>query len=178
MNQTSVTIVVEGVEGSVDWSGNTATLTLSGRLAYGTTYNVTASGKDLAGNTMTTNWTFSTLSVGSIVGVLLDDKGDPMAEILVQLSGGDSATTDSQGNFRFDQLLVGNYTLTVEVEGYEPLTMNVTVEADGTTDLGDIVLVSTDAGSDEGAFPWLMLIIGLGIVAAVAVVAVVYLKKK
>jgi len=178
MNQTSVTIVVDGVEGSVDWSGNTATLTLSGRLAYGTTYNVTASGKDLAGNSMEINWTFSTLAVGSIQGVLLDGNGDPMAGIVVQIIGGENTTTDAQGSFRFDQIIVGNYTLTVEANGYEPLSMNVTVEADGTTDLGDLTLVSTDAGSDEAPFPWLILIIGLVIVAAVAVVAVVYLKKK
>ncbi len=109
MNQTSVEIVVDGVEGGVDWApGNCAALTLSGRLAYGTTYHVTVTGKDLARNAMAASWTFSTMSVGSIQGVLVDGDGDPLARCWVHLSNGDTATTDSQGNFAFDQVIVGN----------------------------------------------------------------------
>jgi parallel beta-helix repeat protein len=178
MNQTSVEIMVDGVEGSVDWSGNTATLTLSQRLAYGTAYNVTVTGKDLAGNPMTVSWTFSTLSVGNVQGKLVDEDGDPMEGIEVRLSNGDTVTTDSQGNFLFEQVGVGNYTLTVEADGYEVLSMGVEVEADGTTDLGELTLVSTDGGGENGGTPWAMLIAILAIIAVVAVAAVVYLKKK
>ena len=52
MNQTAVTIVVDGVTGTVSWNGNVATFTPSAALAYDTSYSVTVSGKDLAGNDM------------------------------------------------------------------------------------------------------------------------------
>ncbi|NLX46793.1 MAG: hypothetical protein GXY70_01275, partial [Euryarchaeota archaeon] len=178
MNQTSVEIVVDGAEGSVDWNGNNATLTLSGRLAYGTAYNVTVTGKDLAGNVMTVNWTFSTMSVGSIQGVLVDGDGDPLAGISVHLSGGDIATTDSQGNFAFDQVIAGNYTLTVDADGYEPMSLNVTVENDGPTDLGEIALVSTGEEDGGGSSIWLYAIIAIVVLAVVGVAAFVFLRKK
>ncbi len=178
MNQTSVEITVDGVEGSVDWSGNTATLTLSQRLAYGTAHNVTVTGTDLAGNSMTTSWTFSTLSVGSVQGKLVNGDGDPLEGIEVRLSNGDNVTTDSQGSFLFEQVGEGNYTLTVDADGYEVLSMSVESAAEGITDLGELTLVSADDGGENGGTPWVMVIAVLAIIAVVAVAAVVYFKKK
>jgi hypothetical protein len=91
-------------------------MTPSQSLVYGTAYNVSVASKDLAG---TASWTFSTLLVGSILGVLVDGVDDPLAGILVHLSNGETATTDAQGNFAFEQVIVGNYALTVDMYGYE-----------------------------------------------------------
>ena len=60
MNQTSTTITVDGVEGTVSWSGNNATFTPSSVLAYGTPYIVTVSGHDSAGNSVTSTGSFAT----------------------------------------------------------------------------------------------------------------------
>ena len=51
----------------------------------------------------------------TIAGVVLDDDGDPVAGIEVQLTGpvSDTAKTDSGGNFQFSNLPPGGYTVSV-----------------------------------------------------------------
>lgn len=61
MDQGSFSMVVSGVDGQISWSGNTAKFIPSSELAYGTTYTVTVSGKDVAGNSLAaTSWSFTT----------------------------------------------------------------------------------------------------------------------
>ncbi|NWF76913.1 MAG: Ig-like domain-containing protein, partial [Nitrospirae bacterium] len=60
------TFIVSGVSGTVTYSGNTATFTPSGNLAYNTTYTatITTGVRDLAGNLMAADytWSFTTTS--------------------------------------------------------------------------------------------------------------------
>src|SRR3990172_4666003 len=61
---TTATFTITGVTGTVAYTGTTATFTPTGNLAYSTTYTatITTGVKDLAGNTMAGNytWTFTT----------------------------------------------------------------------------------------------------------------------
>jgi hypothetical protein len=68
--------------------------------------------------------------VGSVRGqVLLNTNRQPVAKTLVRLSpSGRITESDSSGNFRFDSVLAGKYTVQVTKEGFRSEV--VTVEAD------------------------------------------------
>lgn len=64
---------------------------------------------------------------GSVEGQVQDTQGKPLPGVaIVLLAAGGKAphnqTTDAQGNFHFDALASGVYTVTVTLEGYAPVT--------------------------------------------------------
>jgi hypothetical protein len=75
----------------------------------------------------------------SIVGVVTDMQGTPLVGAVVMIGGEspehhDIATvTDNQGRYRFDGLVPGYYTLTVNAEGYPLQTQQVNVSPTGET---------------------------------------------
>ena len=76
MNESSLSIVMNGVTGVLAWSGDNVTYTPNTVLAYGTNYSVVLAGKDLAGNQVNSTWTFTTLkNAGAIEGVIKDAGG-------------------------------------------------------------------------------------------------------
>jgi len=59
----------------------------------------------------------------SLFGYVTDaDGGEPIAGALVQLSGGYSATTNSQGYYQILNIVPGSYSGQVTAAGYEPYT--------------------------------------------------------
>ncbi len=162
MNEGSVSIVVNGVSGTMSWSGNTATFTPSSSLVYNTRYSVSVSGKDLAGNAMSSSWSFTTETAGTITGTATDSNGNPIANATVTLSNGMTTTTDANGAFVFDNVTAGSYNVTISKSGYQTMTEQVNSTAAGTSDLGSIS-VSSVAGSNDDA------LIAVGVIVIVAV---------
>ena len=56
MNGSSVNATINGTAVKISWRGNNEVLTPSRSLAYDTTYTVSVSGKDLAGNSVLKTW--------------------------------------------------------------------------------------------------------------------------
>ena len=145
MDRDSVSIVVDGVDGTIAWNGNVATFTPSA-LAYGTEYTVTVNGKDIAGNELEEDiWTFTTLKdEGTISGIVKDKDGNTIEGATVTLSSEVSTTTGTDGSFSFDNVPSGSYDLTIEKSGYVKSSKEVTVDIGKNTDLGTIVLQLVD----------------------------------
>jgi hypothetical protein len=194
MNKSSVRIavsskVVISVIGTISWSGNIATFTPWPTLRGHTDYTVTVTGKDLAGNAITTTWTFSTAMVGKMSGTVLDKNGDPVVNATVTLKNvtiaaqnmnhllvltmyndvGDmmTTTTDANGNYTFYDVFIGNYTLTISKDGYKTVSSTVSmtmqvVDSAGMT--ADEIVLTSDDSNDQTTL--------LMIVAAIAVIAV------
>lgn len=68
-------------------------------------------------------------SFGSIYGVVSDNStGEPLANCTVVLSpGGSSKITGSDGRFEFNELTPQQYTVTVQLVGYQTNRKSVTV---------------------------------------------------
>ena len=148
MNAASVTIVVSNsVEGSVVFVDKIATFTPSSNLSYNTTYTVTLSGKDMAGNSVQTEWTFTTLKdEGSIDGTINDADGNPIANALATLSDGRTVTTDPSGGVKFYNVPSGPYTLKLQKDGYGNLTFDVNVIAGRTSFFGVKAMAASSSG--------------------------------
>jgi len=178
MNQTSVSVV--GLIGGLEWEGNTVIFTPAA-LSYNRAYTVLVSGKDLAGNGLDINWTFVTRSVGNLTGVILDENGDPVANVTVTAGGEFTAVTDENGRFLFVNLSVGTYLFEVDAEGFQPFTFNSTVEQGITVDEGTVEMVPEETVGDEddtGSSIWPYVSIAMAVLAVVGVAALVRLRKK
>lgn len=151
MNESSVSVVVDGVTGTIAWNGNDVAFTPSTSLGYGTTYTVDVTGKDLAGNPVAYSWSFTTMkNEGAIDGVIKDADGNPIANATVTLSDG-MTTTDFNGHFSFENVTAGTYTLNVTGAGIEPISQNVTTSAGHTSELGTLsALASLKSSSNDG----------------------------
>ena len=71
-------------------------------------------------------------TTGSLHGKAVADDGGPMPGVTITIDGlgtAGVAVTDSQGEFRFNGLLHGHYSLTVTLEGFQPALSNVTIAA-------------------------------------------------
>lgn len=146
MDQTSVVIDANGVDGTIAWSGNTATFTPSSPLAYSTYYTVTVSGKDLAGNelTGTNSWSFWTKADTKFTGRVQDNFDRYIAGAVVSLSNGASTTTDANGYFQLGDLTGGEYTLTITKENYDVFTRAVSISTGQTHDLYTLEITASD----------------------------------
>lgn len=77
-------------------------------------------------------------SSGSVEGFVSEfTSGDPVTNATIILSGAVDYTTTStsNGSFLFDYVYVGDYTLSCEEEGYNPLEYQITVEEDLTNEV-------------------------------------------
>ncbi|MBI0581488.1 MAG: carboxypeptidase regulatory-like domain-containing protein [Methanomassiliicoccales archaeon] len=143
VDKASIGITVEGVQGSLSWSGDAITFTPSSLLAPGSTYEVTVAGKNAGGDGFSETWSFSTVEDrGTITGIVRDGNGDPVAGATVTLSSGASTTTDDNGRFEFINVSSGNYTVSVSKDGYQTLTMEVEVTPMQFEELGTLSLGS------------------------------------
>ena len=91
-------------------------------------------------------WSFTTQSVGNIDGIVKNNdvfvSGATISikDLNENLVG--STTTDAYGNFAFNDVVIGEYYLYIEVEGMETYTLELNVEAGKTTSLRTIYLPS------------------------------------
>jgi len=167
MNKSSVVIFIQGVSGTVSWNGNIATFTPTA-LGYNEEYSATVSGKDIAGNAVEHDWTFNTIKVGNVEGYLVDDDGNVLVNVLVNLSNGMSTVTDSSGHFLFENVVLGDYSVTADIDGYQEFSADVNVEEAETDDLGSIVMTSLDTDDGPNDDPSsLPLIIGIAVLVII-----------
>ena len=98
-------------------------------------------------------WSFTTQSVGNIDGIVKNnDVFVSGATISIKDLNGNlvgSTTTAGSGNFAFNDVVIGEYYLYIEVEGMETYTLELNVEAGKTTSLGTIYLPSIIATDDS-----------------------------
>ena len=153
MNQTETAISINGMNGSIAWNGNNATLTLSTTLLGNTTYKVTVNGSDLEGNSMnTTAWSFTTASVGRISGIILDASGDPVAKATVTLeySSGhvstplQTTTADANGRYTFYDVAIGQYNISAIKDGSSMACSTITMTSN------DVATGGCDRKCDRG----------------------------
>lgn len=179
MDESSVSVMVEGVEGTLSWDGNTVTFRPSSLFKGNTEYSISVSGRDMAGNELPgTTWNFTTANVGTISGTMTDKNGDPVPGSTVTLKGAMGGTltaiTNSDGEYSFYDVPIGEYTMTVEKRGYEAMTYTIGITSED-VDSGGATLNGTLAVRGlEGT----LLIIGGSIALIAAILAATLLVRK
>ncbi len=198
MDKSSVSLIVEGVEGTISWDGNTATFRPSSLLKGNTEHSVTVSGKDMAGNELPgTTWKFTTANVGTVSGIIKDKNGDPIpgSTVYLKVASASAATevgstfgsesmmgetltaiTNSDGEYAFYDVPIGEYALTIEKGGYESITYAVMITSDAVASGGATVdgTLSFDKGLENT-----MLIIGVAIaMIAATLMAMLFVRRR
>jgi hypothetical protein len=171
MSTASVTVVIDGVQMPVSWSGNEARCTPS-LLERDRPYVVVMYGQDLAGNEVETTWTLGTTGTGEISGTLTDEGGAPLANVIVKLSSGITTSTNAFGQYTFSNVTAGSYTITVEQQGFEPLTMEVEVVGGESTSIGTSRLSAADEGGLSSDVLLLALVLALAITLSLVTLTV------
>jgi len=174
MDRASVSISIPGVYGHTNWSGNTIIFSLDEALAYNRTYQVSVSGKDLAGNSLPPyDWTFRTLqNLGTLQGKVVDGVGSPISGAIVHLENGQTTATDGNGGFS----LVGTggaHTLTIQMKGYADKVRNVTIEPGVVINLGQMQI--DKAPSD---YSWVIAVTFILLIGVAAELLYLQRKKK
>jgi hypothetical protein len=181
MNESSVKLLVNGVSEPLSWTGNNLTFTPSSLLAYDTTYSVNVSGKDINGNSVSADWTFTTMkNEGVIEGVITDTNNNPIANATVTLGNGLTTTTDGNGHYMFENVTMGSYNLTVTMNGYQTTTKtDVSIAAGQTTDLSPLSMQASSSSSSSSNNG---LLIAIGVIVILAVIGIVgyamFMRKK
>jgi PKD repeat protein len=135
------------------------------------TYVVTLTVADPAGNTDTDTVTITvTPAVGGVQGTVTNPSGGAVAGATVRLMNGttevDTTTTDADGDYDFQDVPPGSYTVRITAAGYESGSESVTVVA-GQTATADVQLALTPAGV-LGLPAWAWAAIALVIVGVLA----------
>ncbi len=173
MDPDTVSITVNGVQGTLTHDGNTFILEPTAHLAYNTEYRVSVSGKDLFGNMAETEWTFRTTNIGTLTGHIVDANGDPVVGAVVKLENGQSTITDEAGMFTF-QTEAGEHTVTVSKDGYQATFSSATLAAGETTTLSAITL----APQASSAFDWWPVLLVVGATGCILMLLFVARRKK
>jgi hypothetical protein len=181
MDRGSVMIKVEGfqsVTGTMSWNGNVATFTLSSPLEYNERYNVSVTGKDLAGNSMAemTSGFTTVKNECTISGIVRDKDGDPIANATVNLDNGMGTTTDANGRFVFTGVPSGSHSLNVTKDGFQLVSRSVNLIAGEVTELEAMSVDRDASSSDDGLALWIISMIGAA--AALGIGLVMYHRKK
>lgn len=174
MDHPSVSMIINGVDAAATWDGDTAMFEPS--LQYDGLYTVTVVGRDLAGNSVNTTWSFTTLKdEGTISGTVRGANGTVLGGAIVMLSNGLTTTTDTQGHFHFDNVSSGSYALIVTMDGYDDLSLDVSLVAGQAGHVGTLVLSASSVGTED----WLLIVVVIAIAALVgAVLLWAYRRKK
>lgn len=168
MNTNTLVMKVNGLGGTIQWTGNNATFYPSQILGYGVEYTVTISGTDLAGNHIDCSWSFTTgKNLGTIEGTIKEANGDPISNATITLSNGMLTMTDANGNFSFTDVPDGSYDLTVTKDGYEHKVQTVSAIYGQKTELGNLRVQTKVATSDIG---WLYAVVAIVILTVLAMV--------
>jgi hypothetical protein len=90
-----------------------------------------------------------TLTGGPIIVGVVKSEGKPLEGVTVSIEAlGISSTTGADGSFKMTDLVEGAYKVVFEKEGYVKKEVEVTVGAEGTVNIGEVVLELS--GSIEG----------------------------
>ncbi|MEW6418400.1 MAG: Ig-like domain-containing protein [Nitrospirota bacterium] len=158
INTTTFTLVNGGspISGTVAYAGTTATFTPSGNLNYSTAYTatVTTGVKDLAGNAMTSDysWTFTTgtaLGTGNISGSVKDaSTQNPLQGVSISVYNQGSVistgTSDSSGTYNLSVPEGSEYWIEFSKADYITVNYyNVSVVSNTTTYLETVFMVGT-----------------------------------
>lgn len=160
MRKGSINISVEGVKGNITGGGSVFHFIPVGNFSYAKSYTVHVEGEDLASNVIESgsfSWQFSTISNGTVIGRVVDGKGEPIEDAIIDLEGEKRTFTDEDGEFELESYY-GNITIEISKEGYGTKEVYLEVRAGRVKDVGDITLEER-----EGIFSrtfWPMLIIG------------------
>ncbi len=166
MNESSVSVRMNGVDGTASWYQNTITFTPGKALAYDTSYTINITGKDLNGTGVSYQWSFRTSDQGSISGTVVGANNDPLTNATVTLDNGMTTTTDANGHFVFYNISEGSYNVTISKSGYGPMTEKVNSTAGAQTDIATVNLASSPAASDDnGSMIVIVVIIAVALLA-------------
>ena len=80
---------------------------------------------------------------GVVFGFVYDDDENPLKGVTVTIQGtdySDSAETDEDGYYEFNDLAAGDYTLTYEKEDYQTETKEISLGEDEVRELGTVIL--------------------------------------
>ena len=126
MNTTSVSMTVDGLDGTVSWIGNTISFHPSAALSYDTEYTARVSGEDVAGNHVNVTWTFKVTNMGTLIGQIVDASGNLVVGATLTLETGQSTVTNGTGMFSF-LVEAGMYNITVTKDGYQATFSSATL---------------------------------------------------
>ena len=73
----------------------------------------------------------------TISGKIVDKKGQPVANALVELNETKTVKSDSMGNFSFDKVNLGQSELHIKAESFGHVTQQVTVTEQGLNNLNE-----------------------------------------
>ncbi|MEW5936372.1 MAG: Ig-like domain-containing protein [Candidatus Thermoplasmatota archaeon] len=169
------------VQGSFHWNAQHTVLTFDPQtaLAYSTKYTVTIGTEAMDQHGLALlqpySWNFTTEAqpTGAVEGRVVDENGNPISGATVTLDG-ISTTTNETGEFRLENVPVGDQTLVVTHPDYERETRDVTVVADQTTPVDDIEMAPAIA---PPPFDWLWLLLLL-IIIVIAVLVIIFALKR
>lgn len=100
---------------------------------------------------------FELFRPGSLGGMVVDDAGDPVPGVTIEVTGPDgpvTLTTDDEGNYYLDDLPPGEYNVVITapdgftVDGEDEYTITITEAGESELDL-DFRVVPEDTGGDE-----------------------------
>jgi hypothetical protein len=176
MNRSSVAVLISGATGTSSWNGNVLVVTPSS-LLYNSEYTVLVVGEDLAGNSVSMSWSFSTIKVGSVEGCLTNQGGRAITNATVTLSNGVTTTTDDDGRYVFENVTIGAYTITFVKSGFETVCVDVTVNANETSELNTMATESVKSDTPSDNTP-LIIVTALGVIAVIGIVFVAYRRRR
>ena len=198
VNRSASSISINGVDGNVVWNQNTISFMPSSALRGRTAYNVTVNARDLAGNVMSSAWTFSTANVGKISGIVHGHDGNVLVNAIVRLIGHSTAaqtemgylsldvstvptstqvtTTDTNGAYAFYDVGIGNYTVEVTEPGYGTQSTDVAMTMDAVIGGGLTVdQVISPSNLSDGS---VMILAIVGLVAAILILVYAVRRRK
>jgi parallel beta-helix repeat protein len=175
MNKSSMLFNVSNVPGTLSWIGSTAVFTPDSPLNYDATYSVNMSCKDLIGNPVHYEWSFTTVkNECTISGIVKDADGNVVANATITLSNGVSTTTDADGRFELTAVPSGSYTLTITKDGFQTISTAVDAVAGSTVPMGSMSLRTSDPGSSVP----IILIGAIAVILAALAISILVLRHR
>ncbi|MGA1794111.1 MAG: DnaJ domain-containing protein [Thermoplasmatota archaeon] len=176
----SVSVSVSGLRGNVTINDGQIGFEWNGSLEYGKEYVVTVSGRDRAGNWLQPYiWKFTTTDMGWVRGVVVDQFGNFLTNLRVNLEDNQSERTDREGMFNISAH-AGTYLLNITRIGYIEFNATVDIVPGSLTDLGWITLepVPSDGKGDKERTIVLLLVSILVVVFLIFLMVAVYVWRR
>jgi len=120
---------------------------------------------------------------GKVVGSVIDDKGNPIGDALIELHRGNSLVyetrTDEDRCFTVEDVDVGSYELVVNKSGYVQITEMVVISGGFLARFDSIVLEKTSDVSSEQSTYWMLVLAALaGSLMSIVAVYLLALRKR